>query len=163
LQRHGGVALGLAQQSLAVVDLGPLQQPEQAARLEAVVGVGPDAPRIVEVEVGRRARIGEQTANDRGLKCVAGRQIADTYNGFQSGSLLWLLERAKINDSQALLRQAERYATMALQWLVTAGAVATVAAAALYLSAGVIGLTIVVTEPSGTTSSFQYAYLYSGG
>jgi phage gp46-like protein len=87
----------------------------------------------------------------------------DTYNGFQSGSLLWLLERAKINDSQALLRQAERYATMALQWLVTAGAVATVAAAALYLSAGVIGLTIVVTEPSGTTSSFQYAYLYSGG
>jgi phage gp46-like protein len=89
---------------------------------------------------------------------------ADTYNGFLSGSLLWLLARSKISDRQALLRQAEGYCNSALAWLVTAGVAATVTTAASFEGPGIMGLVITVTEPTGTTTSqFKYSYLWNGG
>jgi phage gp46-like protein len=74
---------------------------------------------------------------------------ADTYNGFLSGSLLWLLARSKISDRQALLRQAEGYCNSALAWLVTAGVAATVTTAASFEGPGIMGLVITVTWNGG--------------
>lgn len=86
----------------------------------------------------------------------------DTYNGYQIGSLLWTLERAKKTTST--LRLAERYATDALQWLIDAGVVSSVSASAIWASSQNIALTVDLTEPnSATPQRFAYAYVWNGG
>jgi phage gp46-like protein len=87
----------------------------------------------------------------------------DTYSGVLAGSLLWLLGRSKISDSTSLLLRAEGYCNAALAWLVTAGVAATIVSTATFATADTMRLLIVVTEPSGTTSRFKFAYLWAGG
>lgn len=88
---------------------------------------------------------------------------SDTYMGYQIGSLLWTLERAKKVNATALLRQAEGFCTDALQWMIDAGAIATATASASWASSTAMAIIVTVTQPVGTTTRFNFQWLWNGG
>lgn len=87
---------------------------------------------------------------------------ADPYNDAPLGSNLWQLERAhKTRDTLGL---AQRYASDALQWLVTDGVAAAVAVDTQWLQpAGggtFLGIRIVITSPDGSMTRFTYGWAW---
>lgn len=87
---------------------------------------------------------------------------ADTYRDQPLGSLLWTLERAVKSDSARLLAYAQKACIDALQWLVDDGVAATVRVQTNWLTPTEIGIVVTITEPTGTISTFQYAYAWQG-
>jgi phage gp46-like protein len=86
---------------------------------------------------------------------------ADPYNEQPLGSNLWQLERAhKTRDTLGL---AQRYASDALQWLVTDGVARTVAVDTQWLGlAGstFLGIRIVIIKPDGSMTRFTYGWAW---
>lgn len=87
---------------------------------------------------------------------------ADTYREMPIGSLLWTLERRAISNRSALLAEAKAYCIDALAWLVSDGVAGTVQVTTLWLNPNTIGIAITITEPTGSTSTFQYAWAWQG-
>lgn len=81
-----------------------------------------------------------------------------SYLGTPVGSRLWLLTRAKETERTRLA--AQDYALEALQWLVAAGAAASIDAVASWVRPGWLGLVITITQASGAKRSldFQWAW-----
>ncbi|WP_428492169.1 phage GP46 family protein [Rhodopila sp.] len=86
----------------------------------------------------------------------------DTFEGYPIGSLLWTLDRSKINGSTALLAQVQGICNAALQWLIDAGVVATVTTVATYMGGGNIGLSITLTQPQSPPTTFNFAWSWQG-
>ncbi len=86
----------------------------------------------------------------------------DTYQEFSVGSLLWLLARAKKTGSTGLLIQAQNTCQAALQHLLDAGVAVSITVAARWITPTSMGINIAITEPSGNTSSFAYAWAWNG-
>lgn len=84
----------------------------------------------------------------------------DTYRDGQIGSLLWTLERAVKSNAASLLASAQKICLDALQWLVDDGVAATVTVQTEWIDATALGIVITITEPSGLTSSFRYAWAW---
>ena len=95
---------------------------------------------------------------------------ADTYETSNTGSLLWLLARAKKAGNGAgyagsqgnLLQQAKNTCQAALQWLIDDRVAATVSVATRWISATAMGIMIVITKPSGDRDTFDFAWAWTG-
>lgn len=85
---------------------------------------------------------------------------ADTYLDAPVGSLLWTLFRQKITNRRTLLIKARQYCEDALQWMVTDGAAKSVSASCQWATDSLLGISIAITKPDGTTSN--YAWLWKG-
>jgi phage gp46-like protein len=86
----------------------------------------------------------------------------DTYQGFQIGSLLWTLNRVAISNSTAFLAQAKDICLDALEWLVTAGVVAAVNVTTSLITPTTLGILVGLTEPDGTTQTFDFGWAWQG-
>ncbi len=86
----------------------------------------------------------------------------DTYEASPIGSLLWLLARAKKAGNTSLLRQAEDYCQAALKWLKDDGVAQTIAVRARWITATAMGIKILITEPSGGSTTFDYSWAWKG-
>ncbi len=87
---------------------------------------------------------------------------AEPYNDRPLGSNLWQLERAhKTRDTLGL---AQRYASEALQWLVTDGVAQAVAVDTQWLTPSGAGtflaIRIVITQPDGSMTRFTYGWAW---
>ncbi len=87
---------------------------------------------------------------------------ADTYEDSLIGSRLWQLARAKKAGSTSLLREAEDYCREALQWLLDDGVAATISVATRWINGTTMGIRIMITEPSGAATTFDYAWAWNG-
>lgn len=74
------------------------------------------------------------------------------------GSRLWLLERAKLTQSNVAL--AGQYAREALAWMVEDGVAASVAATAQRSAEGTVDLTVEIVEPSGNRVGYRFRSLW---
>jgi phage gp46-like protein len=85
----------------------------------------------------------------------------DPYNDEPLGSNLWQLERAhKTRDTLGL---AQRYASDALQWLITDGIAQNVAVDTTWANAvntTFLAIRIVITEPNGSETRFTYGWAW---
>lgn len=86
---------------------------------------------------------------------------ADSYTGDPIGSRLWQLDRAIKSNSTKTLRTAELYCREALQWLVSDNIVTAFTVNAWWVTPTRLGIRIVVTQPPGTTQTFQYSWAWS--
>lgn len=82
-----------------------------------------------------------------------GDQVGDIF-GYQIGSKLWLLERAKITDETLAL--AVKYVEDALQWMIDDGIVASIDVIAEKLQTDILGIKITIMKQDGTTSNFTF-------
>ena len=95
---------------------------------------------------------------------------ADTYQANDTGSLLWLLARAKKAGNGAgytgavgnLTQRVEDTCRAALQWLLDDGVAKSVGVTARWLSASALGVRIVITKPSGASEAFDYSWAWDG-
>lgn len=87
---------------------------------------------------------------------------ADPYNDAPLGSNLWQLERA--HKTRSTLGLAQRYASEALQWLVTDGVARAVVVDTQWLepSGGgtFLAIRIVITKPDGSLTRFTYGWAW---
>ena len=87
---------------------------------------------------------------------------ADPYNDRPLGSNLWQLERA--HKTRNTLGLAQRYASEALQWLVTDGVAQAVAVDTQWLTPSGAGtflaIRIVITSPDGSMTRFTYGWAW---
>lgn len=87
---------------------------------------------------------------------------ADAYpaaDGDRFGSRLWLLRATK--QLQQSLNQAQQYAEEALAWLVSDGAASRVEVAAFIARPEVMGLTVRIYRPDGTTTPIRFETLWN--
>ncbi len=87
---------------------------------------------------------------------------SDTYDGFQLGSLLWTLNRTAISNRTAFLNQAKDICLNALQWLVTAGVVATISVTTAMLTPSALGIWVALTEPNGSSQNISFNWAWQG-
>jgi phage gp46-like protein len=87
---------------------------------------------------------------------------ADPYNDAPLGSNLWQLERA--HKTRNTLGLAQRYASDALQWMVTDGLAQAVAVDTQWLTPSGAGtflaIRIVITQPDGSMTRFTYGWAW---
>ena len=76
------------------------------------------------------------------------------------GSRLWLLERAK--QEQSTLIRARDYITEALQWLIDDGVVASFDIYVEWARASVLGMQVVAHKQNGTTEAMNFAWVWKG-
>lgn len=74
------------------------------------------------------------------------------------GSKLWLLERAKATEAVRL--QAQDYISDALQWLVDDGVAEAVEVVTQWQGPGFLAAGVVVVEPDGRQSVFNYQWAW---
>ncbi len=86
----------------------------------------------------------------------------DTYEDSPIGSRLWQLNRSVTSGSTALLNEATDICLEALQWLVTAGAVASVSVICSWASAAAIGIQVTVTAPQSPPQTFNFDWAWQG-
>ncbi len=79
---------------------------------------------------------------------------------YSVGSRLWLLERAK--QEQSTLIRARDYITEALQWLIDDGVVASFDIYVEWTRASVLGMQIVAHKQDGTTEAMNFAWAWKG-
>lgn len=87
---------------------------------------------------------------------------SDTYDGFQLGSWLWLLNRVDIGNVAAFLNKAKDYCLDALQWLVTSGVVATISVTTSLIAPTILGIQVVITEPGGVPQTMNFSWAWQG-
>lgn len=80
--------------------------------------------------------------------------------GDRIGSRLWLLARSK--QLPQVLRQAEGYASQALQWLVDDGVASAVDVSAERVRDGVLGLLVTVTRNAAPVQRFRFEAFWKG-
>lgn len=85
---------------------------------------------------------------------------SDAMDGYQIGSRLWLLERAR--NLPETLRLAKDYATEALQWLVKDGIAKKVLVTAVAVGncKNTLGLLVEITKPDGKSLKWKYRYAW---
>jgi phage gp46-like protein len=81
---------------------------------------------------------------------------ADTYEGEQIGSRLWQVFWRIAN--QDTLNWINDTATKSLQWMIDDGVATAVTVSGQFLGKGKVGLSGVITEPSGKKTPFSYAW-----
>ena len=81
-------------------------------------------------------------------------------DGDKIGSRLWLLDRAK--QTSDTLNRAREYSREALQWLIDDGVAATLKVAAAWLRPGMLGLTIEITRPDGSSQNYRFENAWNG-
>jgi len=81
-------------------------------------------------------------------------------NGDKLGSRLWLLSREK--QTNATLNRAREYAEEALQWLIDDGVAATVTVKASWVRPGMLGMTIDIIRPDGSSENFRFEQAWNG-
>jgi phage gp46-like protein len=86
----------------------------------------------------------------------------DSYMTLPIGSRLWTLARRSISSVSQLLADALDICNEALAPLLTDGIAQTVVVNTYYISRGQLGITVVITEPSGTVTNFNYQYAWQG-
>ena len=86
---------------------------------------------------------------------------ANAYETRPYGSLLWTMFRTKIVNPATTALQAKQYASAALQWLLDDGVVATITIATGFISPGVLGMVIGMTEPASSTPSKPFLYAFA--
>lgn len=79
-------------------------------------------------------------------------------DGYQLGSLLWLLQREK--TTAATVAKAEQYAAEALQWLIDDGVASAVNVTAERAGLDIISLSVEVIRPTGTALDLRFASLW---
>lgn len=84
----------------------------------------------------------------------------DSYEPSPIGSRLWQLNRAVKSDGTTLLNEARDYCQEALQWLVTAGVVASVSVTTWWAAPQAIGIGITIAKPQSPPQSFQYQWAW---
>lgn len=87
---------------------------------------------------------------------------ADSYNGFPIGSRLWTLRRRSISSVSSLLNDAKDICNEALASLVTDGVAKSIGVQTFYPSPGQLGIIVTITEPDGTTQTFQFQWAWNG-
>jgi phage gp46-like protein len=86
-------------------------------------------------------------------------QFSDV-DGDLIGSRLWLLSREKqLSD---VLSRAQEYAEEALAWMVEDGVADSVAAQAVIVRDGLLGLTVQIFRPTGTPAKFRFELFWKG-
>ena len=86
---------------------------------------------------------------------------ASSYDTTALGSWLWLLERAKISDRNAILLRAKDYCQDSLQWLLDLGIADTVGVRTFWLASEALGIELTITQPSQSKSislTYQWAW-----
>lgn len=87
---------------------------------------------------------------------------ADPYNDQPLGSNLWQLDRA--HKTRNTLGLAQRYASEALQWLITDGVAQAVAVDTQWLQpaggGSFLAIRIVITSPDGSMTRFTYGWAW---
>lgn len=86
----------------------------------------------------------------------------DTYEDYAIGSWLWLLRRAKKYDGSALLTQAASYCTIALQWLIDDGVVASVSVKTWWVTRTLMGINVAIEGPSISAQSYSFTWAWAG-
>jgi phage gp46-like protein len=84
----------------------------------------------------------------------------DTYEPSLLGSRLWQLNRAKKTDGTTLLLKARDYCKEALQWLVDAGAAASVDVVTAWHNPTTIAIGVTVAMPGGAAIRTQYLWAW---
>jgi phage gp46-like protein len=84
----------------------------------------------------------------------------DSYETSPIGSRLWILKRAKKADAAFTLQEAHDICAEALQWLLDDQVAASVAVTTFWATPVQLGIVIVITEPDGTVSRFQYSWAW---
>lgn len=87
---------------------------------------------------------------------------SDTYDGFQLGSWLWLLNREFISDSNAVLSRAKDYCLDSLSWLQTSGVVASITVTVGWIASGVMGIVVALTQPQSPPQTFNLSWAWQG-
>lgn len=80
--------------------------------------------------------------------------------GDRIGSRLWTLARSK--QTAAVLRQAEQYATEALQWMVDDGVASRVEVVAEAVRDGLLGLQVTVVRSGQPVQRFRFEQFWKG-
>ncbi len=86
----------------------------------------------------------------------------DSFSPSPVGSWLWTLDRSKKDGSIELLNDVQDICTVALQWLIDTGVVATVTASAVWQQPNVIGIAITLTQPMSPPATFNFGYAWLG-
>lgn len=81
---------------------------------------------------------------------------ADAIDGAPTGSLLWLLNRAKADNQY--FEDAKKYATDALAWMLEDGVVSSIDVVFTQVDTEVIALTFDLGRPGGNPASFKWFY-----
>ena len=82
----------------------------------------------------------------------------DTYTGYQIGSRLWT--RTRLVKNQTTLNLVQGDVKDALDWLLTAGVVASFDIDAAWVNKTVIAISIVAHMPSGNPQTFRYSWVW---
>jgi len=92
-----------------------------------------------------------------------GGYFGDTYTKRPLGSWLWLLYRSSVGDRQAVLNKAQNYCQIALQWLIDDGIAASIVVETGWITPGVMGIDITITNPTGPPGiPFSFAWAWQG-
>ena len=86
----------------------------------------------------------------------------DNFSATQSdriGSRLWLLGREK--QLSKVLQRAVEYSKESLQWLIDDGIAKAIEVRAEIVRAGILGVEIIITRPSGANQKFQFDDIWS--
>jgi phage gp46-like protein len=87
---------------------------------------------------------------------------ADSFNEFPIGSRLWTLRRRSISNVTQLLREARDICNEALAPLLSDGVAQNIDVQTSYPSPGMLGIVVVITEPSGALQAFNFQWAWSG-
>lgn len=80
----------------------------------------------------------------------------DTYEGYQIGSRLWLIDREKKMDQVPL--RANEYVIEALNWLKVEGVIKAVKVDSYLDGSNMLQIPISVTKPDGVVSKFDFVW-----
>lgn len=80
----------------------------------------------------------------------------DSYEGFQLGSRLWLIDREKRMDQVPL--RANEYVEEALSWLKEEGVIKSVKVDSYLDGSNMLQIPISVTKPDGVVSRFEFVW-----
>src|ERR1700710_2060342 len=72
---------------------------------------------------------------------------SDTYSGFQIGSRLWQLARAKKTDANTALKTAKGHFVEALQWVLDEKIAASLDVTTFWFTPNTMGIQVIITQP----------------
>ncbi len=86
----------------------------------------------------------------------------DTYTGDLIGSRLWQFARAVKFGTSTLPLQVQDACQDALQWLLDDGVAASVTVNTGWVNATTVGIAILITEPNGIATPFNFSWAWNG-
>lgn len=85
---------------------------------------------------------------------------SDSYSGFEIGSRLWQLARAKKTDANASLKTAKGYCVEALQWLLDEKIASSLEVNTSWFTPTTMGIQIIITQPKSPPQTFRYGWAW---